>query len=72
MSKELSVGDVKNIVNDEISRFVSNDLDKEVKKILHGQNNQSRAELVNMIKSSLEGVFKTLWVKRDFWKTDIK
>jgi hypothetical protein len=71
MAKELSTDDVKKIVNDEISKYTSNNLDKDIKKILHTQS-QSRIELVNIIKSNLESVFKTLWVKRDFWKTDIK
>lgn len=71
MAKELSTDDVKKIVNDEISKYMSNNLDKDIKKILHAQS-QSRIELVNMMKSNLESVFKTLWVKRDFWKTDIK
>ncbi len=64
--------DVKAIVNDEINKFVGDFLDKEMKKIIHNSNSQSRSELISTIKDALESVYKMLWVKRDFWKTDIK
>lgn len=64
--------EVKAIVNDEIARFVSDSLDKEIKKVLHSSNSKSRDELISTIKNSIEAVYKMLWQKRDFWKTDIK
>lgn len=64
--------DVKEIVNDEIKKFVNDSLDKEVKKILHNSNSQSRDELITTIKNAMEAVYKMLWVKKDFWKSDIK
>jgi len=64
--------DVKKIVNDEIKKFVSDSLDKEIKKILHSTNSTSRDELLNTIKNAIESVYKVLWQKREFWKTDIK
>ena len=64
--------DVKAVVNDEIKKFITDSLDKEIKKILHSTNSATRDELIQTIKNALEGVFKTLWQKRDFWKTDIK
>ena len=63
--------DVKAVVNDEIKKFITDSLDKEIKKILHSTNSATRDELIQTIKNALEGVFKTLWQKRDFWKTDI-
>ncbi len=63
--------DVKTIVKDELNKFVADSLDKEMKKILR-KNSQSRDELISTIKNSLESVYKLLWVKRDFWKSDIK
>jgi hypothetical protein len=63
--------DVKTIVKDELNKFVADSLDKEMKKIL-SKNSQSRDELISTIKNSLESVYKLLWVKRDFWKSDIK
>jgi hypothetical protein len=63
--------DIKEIVNDEINKFVSDSLDKEVKKIMHKNNSATRDELVLTIKKSMEGIFKVLWQKRDFWATDL-
>lgn len=68
MNKE----DVKGIVNDEIKKFVNDSLDKEIKKNLSKSNSQSRREAIAMIKDAMEAVYKVLWQKRDFWKTDIK
>jgi hypothetical protein len=64
--------EVKKIVNDEIKKFVNDSLDKEIKRILHSSNSQSREELIATIKNAIEAVYKVLWQKREFWKTDIK
>jgi len=64
--------EIKEIVKDEINKFIENSLDKELKNLLKNPNSQSRNELIKTIKDSLEAVYKTLWSKRDFWKNDIK
>lgn len=64
--------DIKVIVNDEIKKFIADYLDKEMNKILKKSNSQTRDEMVKTIKDSLESVYKMLWQKRDFWKSDIK
>lgn len=64
--------DIKEIVRDEINKFVNDSLDKEIKKALSSSNSQSRAEMIKTIKDAMEAVYKVLWQKRDFWKTDIK
>ncbi len=64
--------DVKEIVNDEINKFIGDSLDKEIKKILGKSNSQTRTEMITIIKNAMESVYKMLWQKRDFWKTDIK
>ena len=64
--------EIKGLINDEIRKFVSDSLDKEIKKILHNSNSSSREELISTIKDSMESVYKVLWMKRDFWKTGIK
>ena len=68
----MSEAEVKKIVNSEIKKLISDSLDKEVKKVLAKNNSQTRAELIKTIKDSMEAVYKVLWVKRDFWKTDIR
>ena len=64
--------DVKEIVKSEIKKFVDDSLDKEVKKILRNSNSQSRDELISTIKNAMESVYKLLWQKKEFWKSDIK
>lgn len=64
--------EVAKIVQSELKKFVKDELDKEMEKILHKKSSKSRQELIDTIKDSLESAFKILWVKRDFWKTDIK
>lgn len=63
---------VKQIVNDEIKKFISDSLDKEMKKILRSNSSDSRDELVTTIKNSFEEVFKNMWQKRDYWRSSIK
>jgi ATP-dependent Lon protease len=64
--------DVKAIVNDEIKKFVSDSLDKEIRKKLHSPNSASRDEVISAIKNALDSLVKVLWQKKEFWKTDIK
>jgi len=64
--------DVKQIVNDEITKFVNDSLDKEIKKIMAKSGSQTRNELISTLKNAIEAVYKVLWQKRDFWKTDIR
>ena len=64
--------EIKKIINSEISKFINDSLDKEVKKIMVKSNSQTRSEMIDTIKNSLEAVYKMLWVKSDFWKTDIR
>jgi ribosome-binding ATPase YchF (GTP1/OBG family) len=64
--------DVKEIVNTEIRKFINDSLDKEIKRVLRSSNSQSRGEMISTIKNAMEAVYKVLWQKRDFWKTDIK
>jgi hypothetical protein len=68
----MNSSDVKEIVNSEIKKFVSDILDKEMKKILQSKNSASRGELVDMVKNAFDSVYQTLWQKKDFWKTGIK
>jgi hypothetical protein len=64
--------EVKAIVKSEIKNFVADSLDKEIKKILHNSNSLSRDEVLNTMKNALDSVYKLLWMKKEFWKADIK
>lgn len=63
---------IKKIVNDEINKFIKAELDKEVEKILKKSNSKSRGEIITTIKDAMESVYKLLWTKKSFWKSDIK
>jgi ATP-dependent Lon protease len=64
--------EVKAIVNDEIKKFVSDNFDKEIKRILHNTNSGTRDEVIHTIKNALDSLVKVLWQKKEFWKTDIR
>jgi len=64
--------EVIDIIKSEMKKFYEDSLDKEMAKMLNDKNSKSRKEVVNTIKNGLEAAFKVFWVKRDFWKTDIK
>lgn len=68
----MTEAEVVKIVKSEINKFISDKFDDEMKKNLHRSGSKSRNELVKTMKDSLESVFKVLWQKKDFWKTDIK
>jgi len=63
--------DVKEIVKDEIKKFVNDMLDKEVKKILQTKGSATRNELVDSLRNAFDAVYKVMWQKKDFWKSDI-
>ncbi|MFW6243130.1 MAG: hypothetical protein ACOC2W_03130 [bacterium] len=63
---------VENIVKSEIRKFVKDELDKEISDNIKKNNTKTRDELIKIIKNSIEAVYKVLWQKRDFWKSDIK
>jgi Ni,Fe-hydrogenase III component G len=70
--KKSEKDEIAKIVNDELKKFVKDELDKEMKDILHKSTSKSHKEITDIIKDALEAAFKVLWVKKDFWKKDIK
>lgn len=62
----------REIVNSEIKKFVSDSLDKEMRRILHDSNSKTRDEFITSFKNAMEAVVKVLWQKKDFWKNDVK
>lgn len=64
--------EITKIVNSEISNFIKDRLDQEISRILKQSNSKSRTELIDSMKKSIESVYRVLWQKRDFWKSDIK
>jgi len=68
----MNKAEIRDIIKTEISKFIDSSLDNEMQKILSKSNTKSREEIIKTIKNSLEAVYKVLWQKRDFWKSDIK
>ena len=68
----MTESDIKKMVNDEIKKFVNDVLDKEIKKNLANTNSQSRGEVVNLVRTAMESVYKILWQKKSFWTGEIK
>jgi len=64
--------EINSIVKDEMKKFYNDSLDAEIKKIMAKSSSQTRGEMISIIKNALEAVYKVLWQKRDFWKTDIR
>jgi len=64
--------EIKDLVKSEIKKYIIDSLDSEVKKLLKKQNSESRSEIISTIKNSLDAVYKVLWQKKDYWKTEIK
>ena len=64
--------DITSIVNSEIKKYIKDELDNEIHRIMSNSNSQTRKELVTTISNSMESVYKLLWQKKDFWKKDIK
>jgi hypothetical protein len=69
---ELKETDIKKIIQDEIRKFSSETLDREVGKAINDKNSKSRAELIKAIKDAFDTVYKTLWQKKDFWRNEIR
>ena len=64
--------DIVDVVKSEIKKFVNDSMDKEMKKVLHKSDSAARKEMVSLLRNGLESAFKIFWIKKDFWKTDIK
>lgn len=63
--------EIKSLINKEIRSFVLDNLDREVAKIMH-DNSKTRKEMVDSIGDAFDSVFRTLWQKKGFWKTEIR
>lgn len=72
MKDNLNTDNIKKIIKSEIESYFRDSLDNDIKKIIKKPNSETREEIIDIIKNSLEAVYKVLWQKRDFWKTDIK
>lgn len=66
----LSKGEIKDIVSDEITKFISNELENEVAKLL--KRGKPRTEMVELIKTALTSLYKYMWIRKDVWTNDIK
>lgn len=68
--RNLTKGEIKDIVGDEITKFISNELENEVAKLL--KRGKPRTEMVDLVKSALTSLYKYMWIRKDIWTNDIK
>ena len=66
----LTKNQIVDIVNDEMSKFISKKLEDEMTKLL--KNGKPRKEIVDLTKNALESLYKYMWIRRSVWQNDIK
>jgi len=70
MATELNKTEIREIVTDEISRFISKELENELHKLM--KNGKPRDEVVNIIQAALTSLYKYMFIRSSVWKADIK
>ena len=58
--------EIKKIVQDELNKQLEAQIEKSLK------NGKSRKEVVEIVKKSLENLYKYMWNKRTTWSHEIK
>ena len=66
----LTKAEIKDIVTDEMSKFISKELENEVSKLL--KRGKPREQVVDLMKDALSSVYKYMWIRKDVWQNDIK
>ena len=69
---ELSKSEVKNMIDDEINKFIKSQLDDEVSKILKKSTGKSREITKDIVKNGLSKLAEFLWIRKNIWQNDIK
>ena len=64
--------EIKSLVNSEIKKFMIENLDEEIKKILANRSSKAREETVNTIRNAFDAVYRVMWQKKSFWQSEIK
>ena len=72
MAKELTKIEVRDIIKDELSKFISKELDNEVSTLLTKINSKTRKEDIENIKKGIEKFAEFLYIRRNVWKNDIR
>jgi hypothetical protein len=76
IKEELTKKDVRDIFKDEFDKMVkSNNLKDKVQDIVLkqlGSDQKSQKEIVKITQKVLVQLFKTFWVKRNFWSNNLE
>jgi len=67
---DLTRKDVEEIVSNEIGKFVTKELEDEVRKML--KRGKPREEIISLMKTALTALYKYMWIRKDVWQNDIK
>ena len=68
----LSKSEVRNIVKDEMDKFMRNEIEKEIAKIMKNANSKPRAEVLKIVKNALAAFAKYMWIRKTIWQSDIR
>ena len=66
----LTKAEIREIVKDEMTKFLSKELEKEMTTLL--KRGRPREEVVDLMKNALTLLYKYMWIRKDVWQNDIK
>ncbi len=66
----LTKAEIREIVKDEMTKFLSKELEKEMTTLL--KRGRPREEVVDLMKNALTSLYKYMWIRKDVWQNDIK
>ena len=67
---DLTRKDVEEIVSNEIGKFVTKELEDEVRNLI--KRGKPREEIIGLMKTALTALYKYMWIRKDVWQNDIK
>ena len=67
---EINKKDVENIVKDELDKFVNRQFKTEMRKYL--KDTKGKKEILDIVRKALEDLYKTLWIRRSIWTSEIR
>jgi hypothetical protein len=70
--KDLTKTEIKDIVSDEINKFIKSKLDDEVSDVLKKSGSKSGKITADIVKRGLSKLAEFLWIRKNVWMSDIK
>ena len=67
---DLNKKDVEKIVKDEMDKFINRQFKTEMEKYMKDSSKGKRL-MVDIVRKALEDLYKTLWIRRSIWTSEI-